>query len=256
MKKLLCAVVAAFLSTTANAKDITAKSFLVTNNQGEILLEKNSDRSQPIASITKLMTAMVVLNANQGLEEELPLNFKLSRYYHTRLPRYLKTLSRGDLLQLAIVKSDNFAAYTLCANYPGGIDACISEMNQTARQLSMTDTVFTDPTGLDRGNVSTAKDLTKLVIAAQKYPEIVWASSRAKVVIPVRQGLAEFPNTNPMVRMGESVVVSKTGYISSSGGCIAMMINTVGGQRVVVVLGSRSTKTRIPEAKMLVADLQ
>ncbi len=107
---------------TAEAKPITAKSFLVTDNRGQVISEKNADRTQPIASITKLMTAIVVLNARQDLAEELPLNFKHSKVYHTRLPRTLKTLSRGELLQLAIVKSDNFAAYTLCENFPGGVD--------------------------------------------------------------------------------------------------------------------------------------
>jgi len=107
-----------FFSLTLTAKPITAKSFLVTDNKGTVILEKNADRTQSIASITKLMTAIIVLNANQDLNEELKLDFKKSNVYHTRLPRTLKTLSRGKLLDLAIVKSDNFAAWTLCANYP------------------------------------------------------------------------------------------------------------------------------------------
>ena len=117
---------------TIQAKPITAKSFLVTDNKGAVILEKNADRTQPIASITKLMTAIIVLNANQDLTEELRLDFKKANVYHTRLPRTLKTLSRGELLDLAIVKSDNFAAYTLCANYPGGVDRCVAEMNHQA----------------------------------------------------------------------------------------------------------------------------
>ena len=115
-------ILALVFTLAAQAKPITAKSFLVTDNKGSVILEKNADRTQPIASITKLMTAIIVLNAHQDLTEELRLDFKKSNVYHTKLPRTLKTLSRGELLDLAIVKSDNFAAYTLCENYPGGID--------------------------------------------------------------------------------------------------------------------------------------
>ena len=117
------------ISISDISRPITAKSFLVTDNKGSVILEKNADRTQSIASITKLMTAIIVLNAHQDLTEELRLDFKKSNVYHTKLPRTLKTLSRGELLELAIVKSDNFAAWTLCANYPGGIDRCIAEMN-------------------------------------------------------------------------------------------------------------------------------
>lgn len=255
MKQLLTAVLATCISFAVQAKPITAKSFIVADNTGDILVEKNSDRIQPIASITKLMTVIVVLNAKQDLSEQLPLEFKLSSRYHTRLPRYIKTLSREELLQLAMVKSDNFAAYTLCQNYPGGVESCVRAMNKEAVRIGMTSTVFADPTGLDQGNVSSARDLVKLVLSAYNYPEITYASGQAKVSIPVRRGYAEFGNTNPMVRMGEDILVSKTGYIGSSGGCIAMMVNTNSGERVVVVLGSRSTRTRIPEAKNIMATL-
>jgi len=255
MKKLLCVALATFVSFTVQAKAITAKSFLVADNHGEILAEKNPERTQPIASITKLMTVMVVLNARQDLSDDLNLEWKLRGRYHTRLPRYLKTLTRGELVQLAIVKSDNFAAYTLCQNYPGGVENCVLAMNREAARIGMRDTYFTDPTGLDRGNVSNARDLVKLVLAAHQYSEITAASSQAKVSITARRGHAEFGNTNPMVRMGEDVIVSKTGYINSSGGCIVMMLNTREGPRVVVVLGSRNTRTRIPEAKLIMARL-
>lgn len=255
MKRFIITVLAACVSVGVQAKPITAKSFVVADSAGEILSEKNPERTQPIASITKLMTVIVVLNAKQDLAEQLPLDFKLSKRYHTRLPRYLKTLSREELIQLAMVKSDNFAAYTLCQNYPGGVDSCIKAMNKEAERIGMTNTAFADPTGLDAHNVSTAKDLVKLVLAANNYPVITYASAQPKVSIPVRKGKAEFGNTNPLVRMGEEVLVSKTGYINSSGGCIVMLLNTIDGERVVVVLGSRSTRTRVPEAKTIMASL-
>ena len=236
---------------TAEAKPITAKSFLVADNRGQIILEKNADRVQPIASITKLMTAIVVLNAHQDLSEELRLDFKKSNVYHTRLPRTLKTLSRGELLQLAIVKSDNFAAYTLCANYPGGVDRCVAEMNHQALEFGMYSTHFTDPTGLDEGNQSNARDLVKLVLVASHHQEITDASGKPSVNILVKKRWWEFGNTNPLVRRSDNILVSKTGYIHQSGGCLVMLADTELGQRVIVVLGSKNTRTRIPEAEQI-----
>ena len=238
------------------AKPITAKSFLVTDNKGAVILEKNADRTQSIASITKLMTAIIVLNANQDLTEELKLDFKKSNVYHTRLPRTLKTLSRGELLQLAIVKSDNFAAYTLCANYPGGINRCIAEMNHEALEFGMYSTHFTDPTGLDEGNQSNARDLVKLVLVASRHPEITEASGKPLVSIKVKKRWWDFWNTNSLVRKdSDRVIVSKTGYIHESGGCVVMLLDTELGQRVIVLLGSKNTRTRIPEAEQIILTL-
>ena len=237
---------------TIQAKPITAKSFLVTDNKGTVILEKNADRTQPIASITKLMTSIVVLNAHQDLSEELRLNFKNAIIYHTKLPRTLKTLSRGELLQLAIVKSDNFAAYTLCENYPGGVDRCIAEMNHQALEFGMYSTHFTDPTGLDQGNQSNARDLVKLVLVASQHPEITEASGKPLVSIQVKKRWWDFWNTNSLVRRdSDRVIVSKTGYINESGGCVVMLLDTDLGQRVIVLLGSKNTRTRIPELEQI-----
>ena len=239
------------VSFGVEAKPITAKSFLVTDNKGQVILERHADRVQPIASITKLMTAIIVLNANQDLAEELRLDFKKTNVYHTKLPRTLKTLSRGELLQLAIVKSDNFAAYTLCANYPGGLERCVAEMNHEALEFGMFSTHFTDPTGLDEGNQSNARDLVKLVLVASRHTEITDASGKPSVSILVKKRWWEFGNTNPLVRRTDNVVVSKTGYIHESGGCIVMLLDTELGQRVIVLLGSKNTRTRIPEAEQI-----
>ena len=237
---------------TAQAKPISAKSFLVTDNKGTVILERNADRTQPIASITKLMTAIIVLNAHQDLSEELRLNFKNATTYHTKLPRTLKTLSRGELLQLAIVKSDNFAAYTLCANYPGGVDRCVAEMNHQALEFGMFATHFEDPTGLDEGNQSNARDLVKLVLVASQHPEITEASGKPLVSIQVKKRWWDFWNTNSLVRKNsERVIVSKTGYIHESGGCVVMLLDTDLGQRVIVLLGSKNTRTRIPELEQI-----
>jgi D-alanyl-D-alanine carboxypeptidase len=237
-------------SLVSQAAPITAKSYIVSDLQGQIFQEHDADSPRPIASITKLMTVVVVLDSKLDLNEAVPLNFKLARRYHTHLPRKLKTLTRSELIDLAMVKSDNFAAYHLCLSYPGGVDNCVQAMNNKAKTLSMTSTVYTDPTGLDNTNISTARDLVKLMIMARTYPEIV-SSTKSKVDIQVKRRWWQFWNTNPLVRKGEDVVVSKTGYISSSGGCLVMLINTDYGQRIVALLGSRNTHTRIPEALQL-----
>jgi len=245
-------LLALVFTLVAQAKPITAKSFLVTDNKGTVILEKNADRTQSIASITKLMTAIIVLNANQDLSEELLLDFKKSNVYHTLLPRTLKRLSRGELLDLAIVKSDNFAAWTLCANYPGGVDRCIAEMNHQALEFGMYSTRFTDPTGLDEGNQSNARDLVKLVLVASQHPEITEASGKPLVSIQVKKRWWDFWNTNSLVRKNsENVIVSKTGYINASGGCVVMLLDTDLGQRVIVLLGSKNTRTRIPELEQI-----
>jgi D-alanyl-D-alanine endopeptidase (penicillin-binding protein 7) len=186
------------------------------------------------------MTAMVVLDSGQSLTEIIPKKL------------YNKQLTREILIDLAIVKSDNNAAKLLCDYYPGGYKSCIEAMNAKAILLQMTDSVFTDPTGRMHSNVSTAHDLIKLVFAASKYPLIVEASNMDAVRWPLsKKKIAEFRNTNSLVGNGYKFLVSKTGFINKAGGCIVMMIDTVHGIRTVVLLGSKNTKTRIPEAQML-----
>ena len=250
MKYLILSLLLIFV-LTANANPITAKSFLVADNSGEVILEKNADHIQPIASITKLMTVMVVLNAHQNLDEIITLDRKLVSKYHTHLPNSVKRLTRGELIDLAIVKSDNFAAYTLGANYPGGVERCIAEMNHIAFVLGMSSTTFADPTGLDPTNVSNARDLGKLVLAANEYREITEASGKPQVSIQIKKRWWQFGNTNPLVRSSNDVRVSKTGYINESGGCVVMLLDTELGQRVIVLLGSKNTRTRFPEAQKI-----
>lgn len=231
--------------------DITAKSFLVTDNYGEVILEKNADNIQPIASITKLMTAMVVLDAGQDLDEQLSINNKLRRKYHTQLPRSINRLSRQTLIELALVKSDNLAAYTLCEHYLGGVGGCVRAMNNKAASMQLVNTQFADPTGLDPKNISSARELVQLVLLAQHYEQITNASSKTQVSIKVKKRWWQFGNTNPLVRKSDNIRVSKTGFINSSGGCLVMLVNTEVGERVIVVLNSKNTRTRFPEAEKI-----
>ena len=240
------------LSFNCFAKDVTAKSYLVTDETGQVISEKEADKVRPIASITKLMTAIVVLDANLNLDEDIPISFKGNSLYHSHLPRSIKTLTRHELINLAIVKSDNLAALTLCDSYPGGVDRCVAEMNHKAFEFGMYNTHYDDPTGLDNDNVSTARDLVKLILKAQEYPHIMDSGSTPVVKLKVKKHWWEFWNTNPLVRTTDDVLVSKTGYIDSSGGCVVMMINTNYGKRAVVILGSRNTHTRFPEAMKVI----
>ena len=236
-------LIATLLLTTSSAyatPSLTAQAWLVTDSNGKILEGSNTTEVRSIASITKLMTAIVVLDSGQSLTEIIPKKL------------YNKQLTRETLIDLAIVKSDNNAAKMLCDYYPGGFKPCVEAMNQKAIALQMTNSAFTDPTGRFHTNVSTAEDLIKLVFAASTYPLIVQASNMDAVRWPLnKKKTAEFRNTNSLVGNGYRFLVSKTGFISKAGGCIVMMIDTANGIRTVVLLGSKNTKTRIPEAKML-----
>jgi D-alanyl-D-alanine carboxypeptidase len=221
------------LSYAASPVKITATSWLVADSDGNILDGDNVDQVRSIASISKLVTVMIVLDAKQNLGEQI------SAY------------TRGQLIQLALVKSDNTAAQMLCEHYPGGTPMCIYAMNVKMKSLGLDNTRFFEPTGLSVFNVSTARELVKLVQAAQSYTEIVDASKTNQVTIKLKKKWLIFNNTNPIIGKRHSFIVSKTGYIKASGGCIVMMLDTDIGRRIVVVLGSKNTKTRIPEAEFI-----
>ena len=231
---LLTSSVEAQKTNTAKKKrvPISAKSWVVADVNGKIIKGANTNDLRSIASITKLMTAMVVIDANQNLDEKI------------------NDISRRQHLRLALIRSNNDSSDLLCEHYPGGYQACVDAMNAKARSLKMRDTSFVDASGLDDDNVSTSSSLIKLVLAAQPYPLIVKSSQTPKMRIKLDEGYYSYKNTNPLV--SKKFIVSKTGYIRAAGGCIALLMDTNKGKRVVVVLGSKNTHTRIPEVKYLV----
>jgi D-alanyl-D-alanine endopeptidase (penicillin-binding protein 7) len=242
-KKTLLGLVISSTFGIVNADEISAQSWLIANEQGEIISGKNTTEVRSIASITKLMTAMVVIDSGQSLDERIP-----KKLYGTHL-------TRRQLITLAIVKSDNMAAKYLCDYYPGGFNACIAAMNAKAMSLYMTNTTFTDSTGLMYTNVSTAEDLVKLLAAASKYEAIQEDSNKNVVSWQVnKKQKIVFRNTNPIVA-NERFAVSKTGYISKAGGCIAMIVSTIQGTKTIIILGSKTIKDRIPEARILISKL-
>ena len=220
-------------SNLSYAITLTAQSWLVADSTGKILDGANTTEVRAIASISKLATVMAVLDAKQDLDE------------------YIKPYTRRELIQLALVKSDNNAAKSLCDNYPGGHLACIYAMNSKMSSLGLTNTKFIEPTGLSVFNVSTATELVKLVQTASTYPAIVSASKTSQVKIKIKKKWLVFNNTNPIIGKRHDFIVSKTGYIKASGGCIVMMLDTDIGRRIVIVLGSKNTHTRIPEAEFI-----
>jgi D-alanyl-D-alanine endopeptidase (penicillin-binding protein 7) len=215
------------------AVPITAQSWLVATGDGKIIDGANIKESRSIASITKLVTVMVVLDAKQDPNE--------------RLTKY----TRSELIQLALVKSDNTAAKKLCDTYPGGDSRCIAAMNYKMHSMGLSATKFVEPTGLSVMNISTAEELVTIVLEAQKYPAIVEASRSSQIKIKIRKQWLVFNNTNPIIGKRHDFIVSKTGYIRASGGCIVMLLDTDIGRRLVVVLGSKNTHTRIPEAEFI-----
>ena len=227
-----CLFIFASIADAKKRQPVTATSWLVADGNGKIIKSVNHNDLHSIASITKLMTAMVVLDANQNLDEKI------------------NDISRRQHLRLALIRSNNDSSDLLCEHYPGGYQACVDAMNAKARSLKMRDTSFVDASGLDDDNVSTSSSLIKLVLAAQTYPLIVKSSQTPKMRIKLDEGYYSYKNTNPLV--SKKFIVSKTGYIRAAGGCIALLMDTNKGKRVVVILGSKNTHTRIPEVRHLV----
>lgn len=224
---------ALLVSNLAGAMPVTAKSWLVADGKGKIIEGENTSQLRSIASITKLITVMVVLDAKQDLDE------------------YLNPYTRKEMIQLALIKSDNKASLDLCKHYPGGSALCVKAMNNKVRRLGLTRTQFVESSGLSVMNVSTAEELIAIVMESAKYPEIVIAARTSEVKIKIRKKWFVFRNTNPIIGKRHDFVVSKTGFINASGGCIVLMIDTDIGRRIVVVLGSKNTHTRIPEAEFI-----
>jgi len=228
----------------AYSVNIDAKAWAIADENGSVIEQQNLNAVQPIASITKLMTVMVVLDSNESLKEAS----KLKKF------RGL-ALTRQQLIDLAIIRSDNDAANMLCKMYHRGYASCIADMNHKAKILGMDNTQFHDSTGLDNRNVSNAADLLKLLMAAEKYPEIVHASNQSvgELLKPAKKRILKwkYTNTNPLVSK-YSVIVSKTGYVRLSGGCLVMSVNVKGQKKLFVVLNSKTTRTRIRDMEQLI----
>lgn len=253
-----------FVCTVAIAQpSTTAKSVLVIDAEThDVLFQKNDQDVRPIASITKLMNAVVVLDAQQPLEE--PITITSDDVEATKLRGGQTggslpvgtTLTRAEMLHLALMNSQNRAAAALGRTYPGGMTAFIIAMNAKAAELGMTNSAFTDPTGLLNTNVSTAGDLAKLVESAAEYAVIrdfsTSMSFQTTQYVKQRHRVVAFRSTNRLVSKTDwTVIVQKTGYIGDAGRCLVMM-TTIGTRRVImVILNTSSNTARVRDAVSL-----
>jgi D-alanyl-D-alanine endopeptidase (penicillin-binding protein 7) len=223
---------------------------------GETLFDKNSETVLPIASITKLMTSIVVLEQALDLEERVVITKEdLAATRSSRIRGRLRpgtALTRDELLMLALMASDNRAAAALARTYHGGTEAFVAAMNGEAERLGLLDTRFSDPTGLSPDNVSTAQDLAKLVKAAHGYPLIREYSTRPSAHVRARGGTVGFSNTNSLVRSNKwDIELSKTGYISAAGRCLVMQMRVGTRDLIVVLLDSYGKFSRIGDAQRI-----
>jgi D-alanyl-D-alanine endopeptidase (penicillin-binding protein 7) len=242
-----------------NLSIASTKALVMNQNTHEIIYSKNLDTPTPIASVTKLMTAMVVLDAKLNLNEEVSITEMDVDYLKgtsSRLP-VGTTMTRADLLNLALIASENRAASALATHYPGGKARFIQEMNAKAASLGMMNTHFEDSTGLTSNNVSTAMDLAKMVHAAYQYPLIrqITTTSDYDLYVNSRRQPIHFHNTNALVRDSSNssweIGLSKTGYISEAGRCLVMQATIAGEPLIMVLLDSVGKLTRIGDAKRI-----
>ena len=221
---------------------------------GETLYAKNQDMVLPIASITKLMTAIVMLEARLDLSQRVVISGEdqdTVKGTHSRL-RSGTVLTRDALLMLALMSSENRAAFSLARTYPGGTESFVAAMNAKARALGMNDTHFVDPTGLSSSNVSSAQDLARLVAAAYEFPLIRRYSTRESATVQAMGRPLDYRNTNGLVRNSNwDIGLSKTGYISEAGRCLVMHVRMASREVIVVLLDSWGKFSRIGDANRI-----
>lgn len=234
----------------------SSKALIVNQLTGEKLYSKGEDELAPIASLTKLMTAMVVLDSKLPMDEVITINeedIDTLKNTHSRL-RLGTELTRGELLQLAIMASENRAASALGRSYPGGLPAFLNAMDAKAAMLGMTNTRFEDATGLNSANVSTAADLVRMVQAAYEYPEIRNLSTTPSHQVSIFGSKApiNYVNTNILVRKSDWIIgLSKTGFINEAGRCLVMQAEIAGQPMIIVLLNSLGKSSRIGDANRI-----
>lgn len=224
-------------------------AMVVNQDTKEVYFEKNPSVSLPIASITKLMTAMVVLDAKMPLDETLVINSEdVASYRSSRLAGGT-VLTREEALLLALMSSENRAAYTLGRNYPGGVSAFVGAMNRKAKELGMDHSHFADPTGLMSENVATAEDLTRMLSAAYQYKTIREFSTWPDLTMVIAKRPQKFFNTNRLVRSGDmNIGLQKTGFINAAGKCLVMQARVNNTPLLLVFLDSVGTQSRFADA--------
>ncbi len=222
-------------------------------DESDPVLLKNADMQVPIASVTKIMTAMVILDAEQDLNEYITFtkaDKQAINNYYSRI-RIDSRLRRKDALRIALMSSENFASMTLATNYPGGSKAFVQAMNDKAAELGMNQTRFADPSGLSPNNVATATDLAKMALAAAKYPKLRDFSTTGQFTANFKgpRYRLGYGNTNPLVhRTSWPIDITKTGYLDAAGRCLVMVTEVKGKKLAMVFLNSYGKRTPIGDA--------
>lgn len=241
---------------TRNLMLQSSSAIIIDQQSGDVVYDKNADEQTPIASLTKIMTAMVVLDAGLALDELISIsNEDIDRLRGSRSRLPVGThLPRVELIRLALMASENRAASALGRDYPGGQSAFIAAMNKKAHALGLTQTRFADTSGLSSGNISTARELSKIVAAAYQYPLIREFSTAysSQVIVPRYSTPVQFNNTNGLVKNNSwAIGLSKTGYTRDAGHCLVMQADIANRPLIVVLLDSWGKNTRIGDANRI-----
>lgn len=227
---------------------------VVDQATGKVLLDKNADVALPIASITKVMTALVVLDADLPLSEVITIvkeDTELEKYSSSRL-RVGSKFTRAELLHLALMSSENRAAHALGRTYPGGMDAFVKVMNDKADELGMANSNFSEPTGLSSKNMSTPRDLARLVNAAHEVPLIREYSTATAAIVKVGAQQQQFRNTNALTRNDNwEIGLSKTGFIRDAGKCLVMQATVDQQDVIIVMLDAQGSASRLSDAERI-----
>ena len=265
--RLITAISMSLLLNAAFAAPQTARSGTITRPEvrsttalvvdikdSSVLFAQHDDAVRPIASITKLMTALVVLDGGQSLDEFITISREDSNAARGSASRLGvgTRLSRGELLHLALMSSENRAAQALGRSYPGGLPVFMKAMNDKAKALGMTRSKFADPTGLSSGNVASAQDLVKLVRAASDNQLIRRYSTGERYTVKAGKQALEYRNTNTLVTKPDwNIAVQKTGYTQAAGQCLVMHTRIDGRSVVIVLLNSFGKYTRVADARRI-----
>jgi serine-type D-Ala-D-Ala endopeptidase (penicillin-binding protein 7) len=230
---------------------VRSSAFLIVDEQTtEVILAQKADTAMPIASITKLMTALVVLDANQPMDEVLKITADDRKVEPGSRLVVGASLTRAELLHLALMSSENRAANAVGRNYPGGLPGLMKAMNAKAKSLGMKSSHFVDATGLSQGNVATPRDLVRLVTTAAENPVIREFSTDTQRVVTVGKHLVEYRNTNILVKKPDwDVVVQKTGFTNAAGQCLVMKTIIEDRPVVMVLMNSFGKYTRVADAR-------
>jgi D-alanyl-D-alanine endopeptidase (penicillin-binding protein 7) len=236
--------------------DLRSASALIVGPDGDVIYGKDIDTVRPIASLTKLMTAMVIIDSGLGMDEKITVtkaDRDLVQLTGSRL-EYGATLTRREMIMLAIMSSENRAASALGRTWPGGLAKFVEAMNRHATELGMNNSHFADPAGLHVKNTSTARDLMKMVVAAQDYDLIRKASTTTRFEVRpyAKRGPLVYGNTNRLLKNKTwDIALSKTGYINEAGRCLVMQANIEGEQVSIVLLNSFGKLTPFGDSNRL-----